>query len=243
VAREETILSIMQPYLLPYVGYFSLLRASTSFVGLDLVQYIRHGWINRNRILHPQRGWQYFIVPVRKHRRETLIRDVCIARNEDWKGRLIRQLTHYKGQAPFYRDVIEMLDDALDSGATHIGQLNLRALERVCRYLSIPFAGTLASTMDLRLRAVQHAGDWALAICEAVGARGYVNPVGGAELFRPGEFAERGVKLMFLESPQAAYDQGRSEFEGSLSIIDVIMFNSPSDALRLVDSYRLVNAG
>lgn len=44
-------LGIMQPYLFPYLGYFQLINAVDTFVVYDDVQYIKHGWINRNNIL------------------------------------------------------------------------------------------------------------------------------------------------------------------------------------------------
>ena len=43
--------AIMQPYFLPYIGYFQLLAAVDTFVVLDDVNYINRGWINRNRLL------------------------------------------------------------------------------------------------------------------------------------------------------------------------------------------------
>jgi hypothetical protein len=41
----------MQPYFFPYIGYFQLLQASEKFVFYDDVNFIKGGWINRNRIL------------------------------------------------------------------------------------------------------------------------------------------------------------------------------------------------
>ena len=38
----------MQPYFLPYLGYFSLIKHTDKFILLDTVQFIRHGWIERN---------------------------------------------------------------------------------------------------------------------------------------------------------------------------------------------------
>ncbi|HOC37490.1 MAG TPA: WbqC family protein, partial [Tenuifilaceae bacterium] len=49
----------MQPYFFPYIGYFSLIKHTDEFILLDTVQFIRHGWIERNRILKPSDGWQY----------------------------------------------------------------------------------------------------------------------------------------------------------------------------------------
>ena len=44
-------LGIMQPYFLPYIGYWQLLNIVDVFVIYDDVNYIKRGWINRNRLL------------------------------------------------------------------------------------------------------------------------------------------------------------------------------------------------
>ena len=44
-------LAIMQPYFLPYIGYFQLMNAVDEFVVYDNIEFAKKGWINRNRIL------------------------------------------------------------------------------------------------------------------------------------------------------------------------------------------------
>ena len=44
-------LAVMQPYFLPYIGYFQLIKAVDKFVVYDDVNFIKRGWINRNNIL------------------------------------------------------------------------------------------------------------------------------------------------------------------------------------------------
>ena len=44
-------LGIMQPYFLPYIGYWQLLAAVDRYVVYDDVNFIKGGWIYRNRIL------------------------------------------------------------------------------------------------------------------------------------------------------------------------------------------------
>ena len=41
----------MQPYFLPYIGYFQLINAVDEFVVYDNIEFTRRGWIQRNRIL------------------------------------------------------------------------------------------------------------------------------------------------------------------------------------------------
>ena len=43
--------AIMQPYFLPYIGYFQLIAAVDVFIVYDNIKYTKKGWINRNRIL------------------------------------------------------------------------------------------------------------------------------------------------------------------------------------------------
>ena len=42
---------IMQPYFFPYIGYWQLINAVDKFVIYDDVNFIKGGWINRNKIL------------------------------------------------------------------------------------------------------------------------------------------------------------------------------------------------
>ena len=42
---------IMQPYFLPYIGYWQLMNAVDRYVIYDDVNFIKGGWIHRNRIL------------------------------------------------------------------------------------------------------------------------------------------------------------------------------------------------
>ena len=44
-------LGVMQPYFLPYIGYFQLIEAADVFVVYDNIKYTKKGWINRNRML------------------------------------------------------------------------------------------------------------------------------------------------------------------------------------------------
>ena len=56
-------LAIMQPYLFPYMGYWQLMKAVDRFVIYDDVNYIKGGWINRNRILVNGEP-AYFTIPL-----------------------------------------------------------------------------------------------------------------------------------------------------------------------------------
>ena len=228
----------MQPYFFPYLGYYSLIRHTDQWVVFDPVQFIRHGWIERNRILKPVKGWQYVAVPLQKSSRETEIRDMRIRNSEDWKGKMFRQLDHYR-KAPYYKETIALIGEALATDTDSIVELDARILKMTCDYLSIPFDIRIFSQMGLPIEPVADAGEWALQISKAMGATEYVNPPGGRGLFDPQKFREAGIKLSILSNNFPPYSQRRPVFESGLSIIDVLMFNDKEQTLKLIDTYEL----
>ena len=151
-------LGIMQPYFFPYLGYFDLINYSNRWIIFDTVQYIRHGWINRNRILKPGEDWQYISVPLVKHQREILIKDVEISANRDWKTRVPAQLQHYKKKAPYFFKTYQLVEECLAVEERSISRLNTAILEKVCHHLGILFEYEYFSKMILELKSVK--GAW-----------------------------------------------------------------------------------
>jgi WbqC-like protein family len=224
-------LGIMQPYFFPYLGYFDLIHRTDRFLLFDTAQYIRHGWVNRNRILHPRQSWKYIIVPLRKHHRETPIADIEVAPGTSWKEEILGQLDHYRKRAPYFREVSAMVTSIFGMAETRLARLNGLALHKVCAYLEIPFQIEFVTEMNLTLPNVSAPGDWALEISQAVGAATYLNPIGGREIFETDRFHQAGIGLEFVETDLIPYATPGYTFEAGLSILDVMMWNSP-EAIR-----------
>jgi WbqC-like protein family len=221
------VLGIMQPYFFPYLGYFDLINYSDHWVVFDAVQYMRHGWVNRNRILHPKEGWQYITVPLKRHGRDVLIRDIEISEETDWRRRIIGQLQHYKNKAPYFEKIIRLVEECLSIVEPFLSPLNVAILDKLCQYMGIPFEYQYFSEMNLKLGVVEGPGDWALCIAEAMGAKEYVNPPGGEGIFDRSKFERAGIKLTIRNLRPIKYECKSYEFVPGLSIIDVLMWNSP----------------
>ena len=234
--------AIMQPYFFPYLGYFSLIKHTDEFILFDPVQFIRHGWIERNRILKPENGWQYISVPLEKHEMQTLIKDIKINNNESWQEKLYAQLTHYKKKAPFYRQTLDVVQRAISDSPETITQLNQKILATVCDYLNIPFKWQIFSQMGLEIEPVQAPDEWALNICKALGYTEYWNPPGGMEFFDRSKYEKAGVDLKFQKINIQPYPQrrGPENIETGLSIIDVMMFNSPEKINEMLNDFELL---
>lgn len=232
-------LAIMQPYLLPHLGYFSLIEYADEWIFFDDVQYIRRGWVNRNRILRPDDGWQYFTVPVTKHPREARIKDVRVSDASDWRRRILGQLAHYRNTAPCYAEVIAFLAEAFEHPVESIADLDILLVRKTLEYLDVPFRYRIFSDLDLELGPVRGPGDWALEISRALGASEYVNPPGGRAIFDPERFRAAGIDLRFLTGIPVEYDQGRKEFIPGLSILDVMMFNPRQTIREMLGSFEV----
>ncbi len=224
----------MQPYLFPYPGYFDLIHRTDRWVVFDTPQYIRHGWVNRNRMLSPPgparacgEGWQYIGVPLRKHPRDTAIRDVEINDEQPWRRRLLGQLEHYRKQAPYYPQTLELVQECLAPTPSRLADLLVHSLGTVCRHLGIDFDAVLFSDLDMPTEAVAGPGDWALEISRHLGATEYWNPPGGAALFDRGRFTEAGIDLHIQTFEPLRYDTGRYTPVTNLSILDALMWCPP----------------
>ena len=218
-------LSVMQPYLFPYIGYYQLIHSADRFVIYDDVSFIKQGWINRNRVLVNGAPWR-FTVPLVGLSSHALIKDVEIDARvfPHWREKFIKTLKQSYAKAPNYACTIDLVDRILDPKATHIAQLASDSLTILMKALSIETefipSSTRYNNADLRSQAR------ILDICAREGAAHYINAQGGKELYQSAAFEAKGIQLSFIEPKLEPYFQGGGEFTAGLSIIDVLMFNS-----------------
>lgn len=233
----------MQPYIFPYIGYFQLIKYVDKWVVFDDTQYIAKGWVNRNRILHPdyEKDWQYISIPVKKHTHKIRIKDVEINDNIDWRAMLKGKLSAYRKRAPYYKETLDFIDDCLSYHTPLLSEWAVTTLRKTCGYLGIKFDYTVFSSMPIHAEKVKHAGQWALEVADHMGADEYINPYSGYSIFNEEEFNERGIELNFLRPNLQPYIQRRGRFVGGLSIIDVMMWNDKETIRNMLDDYVIVS--
>jgi hypothetical protein len=233
-------LAIMQPYFFPYVGYYSLIKNTDKFIIFDTVQFIRHGWIERNRILKPNEGWQYIQVPLVKHNRDVLISELEIRNSDHWREKLKAQLQHYKKRSPYYAECMDVIDTCISLQTDSMVDLNEHILGVTCQYLNINFNSEIFSKMDIVIDEVKEADEWALNITKAMGFDEYINPPGGQEFFNKEKYIQEEIELTFLGNNVQQYKQRRETFEPGLSIIDLMMFNDVSSINAMIDDTKII---
>lgn len=230
-------LAIMQPYLFPYIGYFQLMRAVDCFVSHDDVQYIKGGWINRNRIL--VNGAPVWItLPVSSASAYALINERNYSDVARSQSSIVRKLRSVYAKAPYCRDTIALVEACMDCNDANVATFNLHCLRVIADALHIECRFESASRMDFDKGL--KAQDRVLMICKHLGAECYINPIGGLGLYDDSAFTNAGISLRFLSTEFVPYSQFAGEHVASLSIIDVLMFNSIDKVRTMLDSYKLV---
>jgi hypothetical protein len=239
-------LAIMQPYFFPYIGYFQLIANTNQFIFFDIVQYNKKSWMSRNRILHPNKAddFQYISVPIAKHKKGALIKDINICYDGKWQNKILGQLSVYKKlKAPYYDEVIKLISKVFSKKCDKLLDLSIISTKLICEYIGIIFNYKIASSINFDQNAINRPGDWALEISKNQKASEYINPIGGYDIFDDCKFLEYKIKLSFLKSSLSSYNQSwRKDFMPGLSIIDFIMFNSKEECLHIMNTdFTIIN--
>jgi len=224
-------LAIMQPYLFPYLGYFQLVAAVDKFVFYDDVNFIKNGWINRNRVLLGGEP-RYFTVPLSGASPNLRINQVLVVPDNAWRGRLCQSLRQAYARAPHFQAVNELFTNVIHTDDMRISEIAKRSVVVVAAYLGLrtEFVSSSAIYANDALRGV----DRVLDICQHEKASVYVNLPGGRTLYDEAKFTAADIDLRFIEPHLAVYHQCDPAFHAGLSILDVLMFNAPSDAALLL---------
>ncbi len=229
-------LAIMQPYFMPYIGYWQLMNAVDMYVVYDNIEYTKKGWFNRNRVL--LNGKDYlFTIPVKK---DSDYLDVCerYVADDFKKEKLLNLFCEAYRKAPYYSNIYPEIEKMVLYSDTNLFKYIYNSICAVKELLGIKTKIIISSSID-----IDHSlkgKDKVIAICKELGASEYYNAIGGQSLYDKNEFKNNGIELKFLKSELVPYKQLKNDFVAGLSIIDVMMFNSPEEIKQMLDKYELI---
>ena len=220
-------MAIMQPYFLPYIGYFQLIAAVDLFVVYDRIKYTKKGWINRNRML-VNGADAMFSLPLKKDHDALDVVDRTLAADFD-RARLCQQIRGAYGRAPCFTQTFALVEQIMQHPDNNLFGYVHHSLLALCRHLGIATEIRVSSTVAIP--ACAKGQDKVLALCGALGASTYRNAIGGLELYNGQDFQRAGIELQFIRARPWEYPQFGQPFVPWLSILDVLMFN-PLEQVR-----------
>lgn len=232
---------IMQPYFLPYLGYWQLMNAVDVYVLYDNIEFTKSSWMRRNRILSNGVD-KMFSLPLKKDSDYLDVRERFLADDYDIsRKKLISLIESAYKKAPEFVTVFPIIKDILEYNDYNLFNYIHYSVKRIREYLGIQSNLVVSSTLDI---------DWSLkgkdkvlAICKYFETDEYYNSVNGIPLYAPhrDEFTQAGIKLCFPRMREVSYPQFKNEFVPNLSIIDVMMFNSQEECRRLLTEYDVID--
>src|SRR5690554_2348036 len=173
-------IAVMQPYIFPYIGYFQMIKSVDKFVFYDDVNFIKQGWVNRNKLLI--NGKEYlFTVPLQKATSFALIKDTLINHSlyRVWKKKLLRSIGQNYSKAPHFLKVNELLCQVLDSESSKISHLAIESVKSISTYLDLNTEFLISSEhydnkgLERQERLID--------ICRKENATHYINAIGGKD--------------------------------------------------------------
>lgn len=231
-------ITIMQPYLFPYLGYFQLINIADKFVIHDDVQYIKGGWINRNRILLNREAY-LFTLSIKNDSAFLNINQRFFTENFDKERRRLLNIVELSyRKAPYYSNIKKLLDSILSVDEMNISRMITHSLKIICDYLDMSTEVYFSSELnkDNTLKGEERV----ISINKCLGSDHYINSIGGEKLYSREVFKKNDIKLSFLQPRFVEYSQFDNQFVPWLSIIDVLMFNDKQKVQKMLNEYDLI---
>ncbi len=226
-------IAIMQPYFLPYMGYFHLIKAVDIFIIYDDVNYINKGYINRNSILVNQQPHKITLSLLGVSQNK-LINEIEIGNNAT---KLLKTIEMAYKKAPFFNDIFLILNNIFSNKEKNLAKFIGHSLQVIAHSLGLKTNFLYSS--EIEKNNALTAQYKIIEICKKLSAKKYINAVGGQQLYDQATFKKENIDLFFIKSRLQPYKQFKNTFVPYLSIIDTMMFNDNFHILKMLEQYEL----
>jgi hypothetical protein len=225
-------LAIMQPYFLPYMGYWQLINDVDEFIVYDTIKYTKKGWINRNRF-HLNGVDKLFSLPLKNDSDSLFVKDRTLATDFD-RSKLIRQLGNAYAGAPYFKQHFPLIEDIINHPDQNLFGYIFNSIQKICDFLDIKTPLIISSDIPSDHENAK-GQDKVINLCHARYATDYINPIGGLNLYDKQIFKHEHINLSFIRARVLDYTyENNAQCLPHLSIVDVMM-HCPRDKIL---SYR-----
>ena len=228
----------MQPYFFPYIGYYQLIKLVDKFILYDDVNYIKGGWINRNKILINGQA-SLLTIPLSNASPFKKINEIEVIENFNQRQKTLKTIELAYSKAKYFKVVYPLIQEILMYHDKNLVSFLHGSLKVILKYLNINTEISLSSS--IKKSTDNFGAAKVIDICHVLGGKSYINAIGGVELYNVDMFMQNGLDLFFLK-PDAniQYKQFNNAFVANLSIIDVIMFNDVKTIDTYLNSFELI---
>jgi hypothetical protein len=219
-----TMVAIMQPTYLPWIGYFAMIDRVDKFIFLDSVQFARRSWQQRNRIKLDGREFMLTVPVLAKGRRDQTITDVEIDPAAAFAHQHVATIRQAYAKAPFFAEYADDLVAIFTCGHGSLSELNIALIS----WLMSVFGISTPVARSSWFKAQGHKADLLANICREIGADTYLSAPASAQYIEDSNaFAELDIAVLFHTYDHPVYAQGREPFLPYMSAIDLLFHAGP----------------
>ncbi len=225
----------MQPYLLPYIGYYQLLSCCDLYVVLDDVRYSKRKWVRSNYIVE-KNARAPFSIPLVSPSSATLISDLLVSEVNYIQARksLIHRLkTTYNDNT---EELFKLVSHTFVDHPHKLIDITIPSLNFVNNEYDL--GCEIVRSHDIRNQIPGFGEDYVVNLCSYLKADCYVNLPGGKELYDKQLFARSGIELKFIEMLESQKHEYFFD-QQPMSILDSVSKSGFERLKRSIRSYQL----
>lgn len=235
-----SIIAIMQPTYLPWMGYFDLMDQVDTFVFFDDVNVIKRSWGVRNRVKTKQ-GEAFLTVPLSSYysRDFRLFSNTAIDYSQNWRKKHLGTIAQAYSKSPYFENIYQDFENLLKPIYKSIGDLNIAIIVLIAEKMGI-------KTKCVRSSEIKNIDgrkdDRLVNICHALGTDQYLSPQGSAVYIESnspgGAFPGANIELFYHNFEHPTYHQQGSDFFSHMCILDLHMNCGYEQALKIIRAGR-----
>lgn len=224
-------LAVHQPNFIPWLGYFKKIQEADIFVLLDDVQYIRRGFINRNKIKTPQKEQWLTLPVVTRGNYLSKINEIKVFNKNLTLDRLLNSIKFNYSRSKYFDKYFESISDIIKTGDVSMADINMNLIFWLCNILDIKTKILRSSELDLKH---SNATERIISICQYFDSNQYISGSSGYKYQNLDLFKANSIEVITLNFEIQEYPQLWGEFVGGLSVLDSL-FNCDTGVKSLIN--------
>lgn len=228
------VIAIHQPNLFPWLGFFSKIVRSDSFVFLENVKNNPRTAIYTKRVKIISNAAEYWLTIPLKNKKNELFIPICsmeIDKPDIVASKHLKTIELNYKKAPFFNDTFEHVVSFYDNSSSFISQRNIDFILAITKGLNIRKEFIKGSELNCK----SDSTELLIEILKKLKASVYLSGDGAGDYQNEELYKSNGINLMFANFQHPVYPQfNTKEFCKGLSIIDVLMnigFNATKNLL------------
>jgi hypothetical protein len=210
-------IGIMQPYFLPYIGYFQLIDSVDVYVNLDHVSFMKRSYMVRNVLKKDTK----INLNVHNASQNKKCNETLVNLNDNYISKYKKTIHHLYSKSLNYNTITdEIINPCFVNKEITISEFNFDLIRKISNYLLIDtiFVNSSEGLTNKKK------GEGLIEITKSLEGDVYVNAIGGQSLYQKEIFEKYDVELKFVK-------MGNVKFENPyVSILDHL-YNLPKDKI------------